>query len=216
MGTPGDGGFVGEDADDVGAALDLAVEALDGVGAVQLGTVLLREGHVSEDVGLGLVHEPCQAIDVWAQLVGDAAPLLTGGLSIILRKRRGDEGGDDAATALAGVGQGVAHEVHPAALPGRCEDLRDSRRSIRSPKETAPAGAGGETAALMPSCASEITSFTPRSPRRASWRRKSVQKVSASEAPIDMPSTSRRPSVLTPTAMITATETIRPIWRTFT
>jgi len=68
----------------------------------------------------------------------------------------------------------------------------------------------------MPSCASEITSFTPRSPRRASWRRKSVQKVSASEAPIDMPSTSRRPSVLTPTAMITATETIRPIWRTFT
>ena len=31
-----------------------------------------------------------------------------------------------------------------------------------------------------------------------------------------MPSTSRRPSVLTPTAMITATETMRPSWRTFT
>ena len=73
-----------------------------------------------------------------------------------------------------------------------------------------------ETAALMPSCASEITNLTPRSPRRASWRRNSIQKVSASEAPIIMPSTSRRPSVLTPTAMITATETIRPFWRAFT
>ena len=43
------------------------------------------------------------------------------------------------------------------------------------------------TAAFMPSCASEITSLTPRRPRRASERRKSVQKVSASEAPIAMP-----------------------------
>ena len=55
----------------------------------------------------------------------------------------------------------------------------------------------------MPSWASEITSFTPRRPRRASLRRKAVQKVSASEGPTSMPSTSRRPSVLTPTATIT-------------
>jgi hypothetical protein len=32
----GDGGLVGEDADDLGAALDLAVEALDRVGGVEL------------------------------------------------------------------------------------------------------------------------------------------------------------------------------------
>jgi hypothetical protein len=50
----------------------------------------------------------------------------------------------------------------------------------------------------------------------ASLRRKAVQKGSASEAPMSMPSNSRRPSLLTPTAMITATETIRPFWRTFT
>jgi len=31
-----------------------------------------------------------------------------------------------------------------------------------------------------------------------------------------MPSTSRRPSVFTPTATMTATETMRPAWRTFT
>ena len=73
-----------------------------------------------------------------------------------------------------------------------------------------------ETAALMPSWASETTSFTPRRPRRASLRRKAVQKVSASEGPISMPSTSRRPSALTPTATMTATETMRPAWRTFT
>ena len=71
-------------------------------------------------------------------------------------------------------------------------------------------------AAFRPSWASEMTSFTPRRPRRASLRRKAVQKGSASEGPMSMPSTSRRPSVLTPTATITATETIRPFWRTFT
>jgi carbamoyltransferase len=63
--------------------------------------------------------------------------------------------------------------------------------------------------------ASEITSLTPRSPRRASLRRNSVQNVSASEGPMSMPSTSRRPSLLTPTAMMTATETMRPPRRTF-
>jgi hypothetical protein len=68
----------------------------------------------------------------------------------------------------------------------------------------------------MPSCASEITSLTPARPRRLSLRRNSTQKVSASETPIAMPSTSRRPSVLTATAMVTATETMRPASRTFT
>ena len=63
----------------------------------------------------------------------------------------------------------------------------------------------------MPSWASEITSLTPRRPRRVSLRRNSIQKVAASETPISMPSTSRRPSLLTPTAMITATETTCPL-----
>ncbi len=56
--------------------------------------------------------------------------------------------------------------------------------------------------------ASETTSLTPR--------RIAVKNVSAPDGPISMPSTSRRPSLLTPTAMITATETMRPFWRTFT
>ena len=71
-------------------------------------------------------------------------------------------------------------------------------------------------AAFRPLWSSEITSFTPRSPRRASERRNSVQKVSASDAPIATPRTSRRPWSLTATATVTATETMRPVWRTFT
>ena len=71
-------------------------------------------------------------------------------------------------------------------------------------------------AALRPSWASEITSLTPRKPRLVRARRNSVQKVSASEAPMVMPKTSRRPWSLTATATITATETMRPAWRTFT
>ena len=40
--------------------------------------------------------------------------------------------------------------------------------------------------------------------------------VSASDGPTVMPNTSRRPSLLTATATITATDTMRPFWRTFT
>lgn len=73
-----------------------------------------------------------------------------------------------------------------------------------------------ETAALIPSCAPEIASLTPRNPRRVSFLRNSVQKGSASEAPMSMPRTLPRPSLLTPTAMIAATETILLFWRIFT
>lgn len=48
---------LGEDANDVGAPLDLAVDALDRIGRVQLGAILRREGHAGEDIGLGLIQE---------------------------------------------------------------------------------------------------------------------------------------------------------------
>ena len=54
---PCDGGFVGKDADDVGAALDLGMEPFDRVCG---SAVLLGESHVGEDVVLGFVHENCQ------------------------------------------------------------------------------------------------------------------------------------------------------------
>ena len=71
-------------------------------------------------------------------------------------------------------------------------------------------------AALMPSWLSLITSLTPRRPRRIRLRRNSVQNGSASLAPTFMPSTWRWPSVLTATAIITATLTMRPASRVLT
>ncbi len=55
-------------------------------------------------------------------------------------------------------------------------------------------------AAFRPRCASEITSLTPRSPRRIRLRRNSVQNVSASLGPTFMPMTWRCHSVLTATS----------------
>jgi hypothetical protein len=71
-----------------------------------------------------------------------------------------------------------------------------------------------ETAALIPSCASETTSLTPPKPLRASSRENSFPIGSASDAPISSPSTSRRMAMLTPTAMRTATETMSSPRRT--
>ena len=46
-----DGVVVGEDAHDLGSALDLAVDPLDRVGAVELDAMLPGEGHVGQHVG---------------------------------------------------------------------------------------------------------------------------------------------------------------------
>ena len=60
-------------------------------------------------------------------IVGDRTPLEAGSLGRLLREGGGDEGGDDAASAPAGMRQNVAHEVDAAALPRRCESLADRR-----------------------------------------------------------------------------------------
>ena len=102
-----DGLVIGEDADDVGPALDLAVDALDRIDRVQLGAMLPGEGHVGEHVMLGLVHDGGELGDLGPDLVGDRAPLGAGGLGRFLGEGGGDEGGDDAAAALAGMRQHV-------------------------------------------------------------------------------------------------------------
>src|SRR6266536_2562689 len=52
----GDGAFIGEDADNIGAALDLAVEAFERVDGVDFWAMIFREAHEGEYVGLRLVH----------------------------------------------------------------------------------------------------------------------------------------------------------------
>lgn len=84
---------------------------------MQLGPVLLREGHIGEHVRLGIIEDGGELRDVGPDLVGDGAPLNAGGLRRLLSKCCRDEGGDDATTALSSMGQHVPHEVDPAALP---------------------------------------------------------------------------------------------------
>jgi len=50
-------GVVGEDADDVGAPADLAVDALQRVGAPELGPVLARQRVEAEQVGFGVFEQ---------------------------------------------------------------------------------------------------------------------------------------------------------------
>ena len=52
-----DGVVVGEDVDDVGAALDLAVESFDRIGRADLGPMLLWEVHEGENVDLGFIEQ---------------------------------------------------------------------------------------------------------------------------------------------------------------
>ena len=87
-----DGSLVGEDSDDFGAPLDLAVEALDWIRAVQFRPVLLGKGHVGEDVFLGSVHEGRELGQLRAHLVRDLAPLRLGRRVVGLGKGGGDEG----------------------------------------------------------------------------------------------------------------------------
>jgi len=101
-----DGILIGEDADDFRSPLDLAVEALDRVGRVQLGAVLRRKAHIGEHVGLGFIHEDGKLGQFGPEPVGNLAPLSPGGFGIVLGKSGGNEGGDDAPAALAGHGPG--------------------------------------------------------------------------------------------------------------
>ena len=192
----GDGFVVGENANDFGPSFDFAVEPLEAIGGMDLGPVIDGEAHVGEDVVLGLVHEEGELWQLGPELIGDLAPLRLGGLGAVLSKGGSHEGGDDAPAALAGVASAL--------------------RIVWTRQRCQVAFISLATAALIPSWASETTSLTPRRPRLRSLRKNSVQKVSASDGPMSMPSTSRRPSALTPTAMITATETMRWLRRTFT
>jgi len=128
-----------------------------------------------------------------AELVGDGAPLGVRGRGVLLR-----------------VGGAIqAETMRRCALPACASALR--AKWTRQRRQVARSTL--VTAAFRPSWASEMTSFTPASPRRARVRRKSSQNGSTSELPTAMPSNSRRPSACTPTTMVTATETTRPASR---
>lgn len=88
------------------------------ISTVDLQSMRLRAGKMRQHIGLGLVDQRCDLRESGAQLIGDRAPLPTGISLAFLREDGADERGDHLALALGDVDQDVAHEVHPAALPG--------------------------------------------------------------------------------------------------
>src|SRR5712671_1207940 len=121
----GDGGFVGKDAHDLAASLDLAIQSFQWVGTVQFSAVLSRETHVGQHIGFGIIHQCRQFGDARPVLVGDLAPLLSSRRRVVLGEGGADPGGDDAPLGLTGIGERVTHEVYAAALPGGPQNLDD-------------------------------------------------------------------------------------------
>ena len=122
---------------------------------MELGPVVLREPHVGEHIRLGLIHEGGELGQLGPELVGDLAPLCLAGGGILLGEGGGDEGRDDTAAALAGMRQGIPHEVDPAALPGGVQhpgggDLEPLMRVGDHQLDTAQAAAGETAQELGP------------------------------------------------------------------
>jgi len=88
----GDRGIAGENTNDVSAAFDFAVQPLDRVGGVELGAVLLGEGHAGQHVSLSVIYDGRQLWHLRPDLVSDGTPLSAGGLGGVLGKGCGDEG----------------------------------------------------------------------------------------------------------------------------
>lgn len=87
-----DGLVVGKDANDIGAALDLVVETLNRISAVQLGAMLFRERHVGQHVGLGIIHDGGELRHLRQDLVGDGPPLSADGFGCFLGESHDERG----------------------------------------------------------------------------------------------------------------------------
>jgi hypothetical protein len=116
---------VGEDPDDVGAPADLAVEALQRVGASDLAPVVGREGVEGQDVVLGALHQGNDLGELALQRghrFGEPVARLVETVGV---EDRADQRRQQAVLVAACVPQAVAQEVHGAALPRRAEHLGD-------------------------------------------------------------------------------------------
>jgi hypothetical protein len=122
---PGDAGLIREDADHIGPPFDLFVQPLPGIGAVQRGPVLEREGHVGEHLMLAVVHQGTELGPSGPELVGNVPPGLVRRLGIGLQESLPDCGGHHGVLALGHVRERIAHPVHPTALPSGAEHAGD-------------------------------------------------------------------------------------------
>jgi hypothetical protein len=124
---PGDRGVVREDADDFGAALDLGVEAFEGVGGPDLAPVALREPAESQEVLGGLGEHGGDLGELAFEHAGDLVELGAHVLRVGLGEDGAHGSGDHLGGALGDPGEQVAHEGHAAALPGGADEDRLDR-----------------------------------------------------------------------------------------
>ena len=119
-------GVVGEDPDDSRATLDLGVDPLQGVGRPDLDPVGDREVGEGGEVCLGVEQHGRHLGELALQGLGHFAQLAAHVTRVGLGEDRADGGRHHRALSLHHPRQDVAHEVHPAALPGGAQqDLAD-------------------------------------------------------------------------------------------
>ena len=100
-------------------------EALEQVGAVNLGAMAGREARVGQKDSLGLIHLGGKLGDPHPGLIGDLTPLFACRLGVVQSKGGANPCGDETGPCLAGIGHRVTHEVYPALLPGGAQHFDD-------------------------------------------------------------------------------------------
>lgn len=158
------GGGVGEDAGDVGAALDFLVEPFEWVGRPDLLSVAVREAGEGEQVVVGLTGHLLDLRQLPAQHHRDLLELLVHVLGVVL----GEDYAVAAATisalpALGDLGEHVARKC----TRQRCQVAPSSTDSIAA---LSPMGIGadhlGAAPDREPSACAVTRSRTPRPPNR--------------------------------------------------
>ena len=119
-----DGWFVGENTDDIRAALDLLVQPFQRIGGVDLPPVGLRESLVGQHVSFGAQHQLGELGMAWLEGFDQLGPVFLGLCQSVLIKGRPEGRRDNRAVFLADTGQRVAHEVHAAALEDRLQHAK--------------------------------------------------------------------------------------------
>ena len=121
----GDGGIVGEDADDAGAAFDLLIHPLQQVGAPDLAPVLLREVAEGQHILPGLVHQLSGFGKALDQRGGQVIPAAEDLAGVLLGEHTAQGSGDHALVGYS-FGEGFAYgdalqqvsgEMNATALP---------------------------------------------------------------------------------------------------
>ena len=153
---------------------------------------MLREVAERKHVLLGLEHELISLEEALSKGAGQVIPALHQPSGVLLDEHRAQSSGDHALVGFWDPLQQVSGEMKPEALPATA--LKHLHMAL-----------------IRPTWASLTTSLTPVRPGSLREPMKVFQKPSLSLSPTCRPSSSRRPSALTPMAITAALEqTCRP------